>query len=167
MRSAFVVFTVAMSIASAGLAQTPAKPADKGARSATGAASVTVEGCVVKEIDVPARRPPENLRAQAEADDDYVLISTRMIAGTAPSGAAADSAVGGATGTSGATSPALMYDIEGIEKDQLRKHAGKRVQIEGMFDHLENAKLPVSFANDLVEIKGTAIRAVPGACPAK
>lgn len=167
MRSAFVAFTVALSVASAGLAQTPPKPAAKGTPPAAGAASVTVEGCVVKEIDVPTRRPPENVRAQAEADDDYVLISTRMISGTAPSGVAAAPAAGAATGTSGATSSDLMYDIEGIEKDQLRKHAGKRVQIEGVFDHLENAKLPVSFANDLVEIKGTAIRPVPGACPTK
>ena len=39
----------------------------------------------MKEADVPTRRPPENLRAQAEADDDYVLTSTKVISGTAPS----------------------------------------------------------------------------------
>jgi hypothetical protein len=64
-------------------------------------------------------------------------------------------------------SASLMYDIEGIAKDELKKHVGKRVQIQGVFDHLENAKLPVSFATDLVEIKGTTIRPTSGACPNK
>jgi hypothetical protein len=127
---------------------------------------VTVEGCVVKEVDVPNRKPPENLRAQAEADDDYVLMSTKMISGAAPS-APDRSTREAATGTSGTGTSDVMYDIEGIAKDQLKAHVGKRVQIEGTFDHLENAKLPVSFATDLVEIKGTTMRSVPGACPSK
>ena len=60
-----------------------------------------------------------------------------------------------------------MYDIEGIAKDELKKAVGKRVQIEGMLDHLENAKLPVSFATDLVELKGTTMRSASGTCPTK
>ena len=166
MRSVVVVFTVAMSAASISYGQTPTKPAGTATPSSSSGMSVTIEGCVVKEADVPSRRPPENARAQAEAEEDYVLMNTKMISGKAPS-AAAPPAGDKATGTAGVTAADLMYDIEGIEKDQLRKHAGKRVQIDGVLDHLENAKLPVSFATDLVELKGTAIRSVSGACPAK
>ena len=119
----------------------------------------------MKEVDVPSRRPPENVRAQAEADDDYVLMSTKMVSGAAPSAPVASG--GAAPATSAGASTGLMYDIEGIAKDQLRQHVGKRVQIDGVFDHVENAKLPVSFATDLVEIKGTTIRSVGGACPTK
>jgi len=171
MRQRFVGFTFAMAIASAVYAQSAPKPAGDARPAATQSAgmSVTVEGCVMKEVDVPGRRPTESLRSQAEADDDYVLTSTKMVSGTAPSTTATSTAKAGdaPTGTSGAMSGGLMYDIEGIAKDELKKHVGKRVQIEGMFDHLENAKLPVSFATDLVELKGTTIRSVSGECPTK
>jgi len=86
-----------MAVGSAAYAQSVPKPAGASAGQNAGA-SVTVEGCVMKEVDVPTRKPPENLRAQAEADDDYVLTSTKP---------------------------------------------------------------------DLVEIKGTALRSVPGSCPAR
>jgi hypothetical protein len=164
MRRGFRGFVFAMAVASAAYAQSTAKPAGSASRSSdqTGGASVTVEGCVMREVDVPNRRPPENMKAQAEADGDYVLTSTKIISGTAPSAPARSAGEGAAGAAAG-----LMYDIEGIPKDQLEKHVGKRVQIDGAFDHLDNAKLPVTFVNDLVEIKGTALRSVPGACPAK
>ena len=41
-------------------------------------------------------------------------------------------------------------------------HVGKRVQIDGAFDHLENAKLPVTFATDLVQIEKVPLCAL---CP--
>ena len=165
MRRAFLGVAFVMAVGTAAAAQSGAKPAGSAGTSAsqgTGA-PVTVEGCVMKEVDVPTRRPPENMRARAEADDDYVLTNTKVITGTAPSGppSAAGAAVSGTTGTTGS---GLMYDIEGIAKDELKTHVGKRVQIDGAFDHVENAKLPVSFATDLVEIKGTKLRPVPGAC---
>jgi hypothetical protein len=163
MRRGFLGFAFVVAVGSVTHAQNAAKPA----ASAGVAAPVTVEGCVMKEVDVPTRRPPENGRAQAEADDDYVLTSTTIISGKAPSASAKSSADSAMTGTSGAASAGLMYDIEGIAKDQLKKHVGKRVQIDGSFDHVDNAKLPVTFATDLVEIKGTALRAVAGACSAK
>ena len=68
-----------MAIASAVYAQSPPKPAGDATASASqqnAGTSVTIEGCVMKEVDVPSRRPPENDRSQAEADDDYVLTST-------------------------------------------------------------------------------------------
>jgi hypothetical protein len=169
MKQRFFAFTFAMMITSAVSAQSPQKPTGGATPSASQSAgtSVTVEGCVMKEVDVPGRKPAENVRAQAEADEDYVLTNTKMVSGTAPSGPTATSTGGTATGTSGTTSAGLMYDIEGIAKDELRKQIGKRVQIEGVLDHLENGKLPVSFATDLVELKGTTIRSVSGTCPTK
>ena len=160
MSQGFIGFVLAMAVGSAAHAQsTPPTGSASGSPGHRPAAPVTVEGCVMKEVDVPSRRPPENERARAEADDDYVLTNTKIISGTAPSPAKPH--------TESANVPALMYDIEGIAKDQLKMHVGKRVQIDGAFDHVENAKLPVTFATDLVEIKGTALRSVAGACPAK
>ena len=169
MRRQFLGFAFAMAVGSATYAQSPPKPVGSASepRGQGAGAPVTIEGCVMKEVDVPARRPPENLRAQAEAEDDYVLTSTKVISGTAPAARAKSPGDRATTGTSGTAEAGLMYDIEGIAKDQLKMHVGKRVQIEGAFDHLENAKLPVSFTTDLVEIKGTTLRAVAGACPAK
>jgi hypothetical protein len=71
------------------------------------------------------------------------------------------------TGTSGVAGTALMYEIDDIDKGQLKEHIGKRVQIEGVLEHPERAANPVSFANDLVELKATSIRAIEGTCAAK
>ena len=166
MRHQFLAFAFTMAAVPGVIGQNPAKPAGSATSQSPGA-SVTVEGCVMKEVDVPGRRPPENLRSQAEADDEYVLTNTSVISGTAPAAPAAAAAGGAATGTSCSTSAGLLYDIEGISKTELRKQIGKRVQIEGVLDHPEHAKLAVSFANKLVELKGTTIRSVSGACATK
>jgi hypothetical protein len=141
--------------------QTPASAASASAQPAI----VTVEGCVMKEVDAPARNPPEALRQRAEADDDYVLTETKRIKGTPPS-------PGGRTretpvGTSGTTSSSALYEIKGLEKGQLREHVGYRVQIEGTLEHPERAANPVAFANDLVDLRATVIRRVEGSCPSK
>jgi hypothetical protein len=146
------------------------------------AETVTVEGCLVREADVPGRRPPAVERQRVRGDDDYVLSDAKMIKGTAParmnasgtpartSGTAGTSASVAAdpkpTGSSGAvvTSP-LMFDVEQIDKAQLTEHRGKRVQIDGLFKHADLAANAVSPANDLVELHGTAIRVVGGECP--
>jgi len=60
-----------------------------------------------------------------------------------------------------------MYEIDELDKGQLKNHIGKRVQIEGILEHPERAGNPVSYANDLVELKATSIRAVEGTCAAK
>jgi hypothetical protein len=126
---------------------------------------VTVEGCLMKEADVPGRKPPEDIRAKVEADGDYVLTSTKMIKGAAPSSGITSQPADTPVGTSGAPATSAMYEIEGRVKDQLEEHVGKRVQIDGAFQNIERAKNPVSFANDLVELRGTAIRPVAGDCP--
>jgi hypothetical protein len=63
-----------------------------------------------------------------------------------------------------------MYEIEGITEDQLKQHVGKRVQIDGTFENVDRARTAPEKgtpADDLVEIRGTAIRQVTGSCPAK
>ena len=130
-------------------------------------AAVTVEGCLLREVDVPGRQPPESDRARVKGDDEYVLADTKMIKGTAPSAAEASKQDETPTGTAGAARPPLLYKVEEIEKAALAEHKGKRVQIDGSFAHLDRANNRPSAATDLVEIRGTAIRQVPGDCPSR
>jgi hypothetical protein len=47
------------------------------------------------------------------------------------------------------------------------EHAKHRVQITGSLDNIERAKLPVSSATDLVELRGTSIKVIGGECDGK
>jgi hypothetical protein len=124
---------------------------------------VTVEGCVRREADVPGRAP--NVAEQAGVAEDFILTSTKMIKGAAPANARARTG-DAPVGTSG-SSP--MFEISGIDEDELKRHVGKRVQIQGTFDNLDRAPASAEARSndDLVEIEGTTIKAVPGDCPAK
>ena len=127
---------------------------------------VTVEGCLVREADVPGRQP--NIAERAGIAEDYILTSTKMIKGSAPAGSAQARPGETPTGTSGAGG--LMYEVEGIDDEKLKQHIGQRVQIEGTFENVDRARAPKEGqtpADDLVEIRGTVIRKVAGDCPAK
>jgi len=129
------------------------------------ARAVTVEGCLVREADVPGRKP--NVAERAGIAEDYILTSTKMIKGSAPAGAG-QYKPGTPTGTSGAREP--MYEVEGIDDEELKQHVGQRVQIEGTFENVDRARATPEGqtpADDLVEIRGTVIRKVPGDCPPK
>ena len=177
-----VAFALACTAAIA--AQDPQTPSPRPSAPAVTAESVTVEGCLLREADVPGRRPSGTERQRVRADDDYVLSDAKMISGTAPAQATASATPAGTSGTTGTagtsgsvaadpkptgssgavvTSP-LMFDVEEIEKAQLTEHRGKRVQIDGIFKHADAAGNAVSPANDLVELHGTAIRVVGGEC---
>lgn len=126
-------------------------------------AAVTVEGCLMREQDVPGRKP--NVAERAGVMEDYILTNTKMVKGTAPAAATtAQPKPGEATGTSG--SPARMYDVKGIDGDQLKPLAGKRVQIDGTFADVTRSPSAAP-TEDLVDIRGTAIRPVSGECPPK
>jgi hypothetical protein len=135
------------------------------------AETVTVEGCLLREADVPGRKPPEAERQRVRADDDYVLFDAKVIRGTATAPAPAPEPTAPAdakpVGTSGTVASPVMFEVERIEKAQLTEHRGHRVQIDGMLKHAELARNDVSPAHDLMEIHGTAIRVVGGECPAK
>jgi hypothetical protein len=89
-----------------------------------------------------------------------------MIKGTAPASSASQPRPGETpTGTTGARASSLMFDVKGIDKDDLSKNSGRRVQIDGTFQNVERAR-SASPSADLVELHGTAIRPIAGECPA-
>jgi hypothetical protein len=137
--------------------QTQRTPATPDKPSTQAAQSVTVEGCVMREADVPGRKP--SLPERAGISEDFILTSTKMVKGSAPASAKPGTPVGTA-GTQ------VMYKIEGVDRDKLKEHAGRRVQIDGTFENLD-AKPGASTSDELVEIRGTTIRQVAGDCPAK
>jgi hypothetical protein len=83
--------------------------------------TVTVEGCLVREQDVPGRKP--NVAERAGVMEDYILTNTKIVKGTAPE-QASTAKPGEPVGTS-AASP--MYDVKGIDDEQLKQLVGKRV----------------------------------------
>jgi hypothetical protein len=110
---------------------------------------VTVEGCLVREADVPGRIPktPEG----AGVAGDYILTRAKVIKGTAPASL---------TG---------MYDVDDIDAGELASYVGQRVQIDGWFDELDRAANPAGRGGaqkDLVEIRGSAIRSIAKDCGA-
>jgi hypothetical protein len=62
-----------------------------------------------------------------------------------------------------------MFEVTGIDDEQLKKHVGRRVQIEGTFanvDPLQARPETQTPTDDLAEIRGTTIQ-VSGECPPK
>lgn len=139
--------------------QDPARPQDQ-------TRMVTVEGCLMREADVPGRRP--NVAERAGITEDYILTSTKIVKGSAPRGGTARTRPGEQpTGTAGTQA---MYEVEGIDDERLKQHVGRRVQIDGTFENVDQARdrpETQTPADDLVEIRGTTIRQVAGDCPAK
>jgi hypothetical protein len=127
---------------------------------------VTVEGCLRPETKTPARDVPEAEQRVTNADDDYVLSDITMIKGTAPELAAETQPADKPIGTSGASAMPPMYKVKG-ESLKMGDHAGKRVQIDGTFEQEGRADNQKVFAKDLVRLRGTAIREVPGDCSKK
>lgn len=121
-------------------------------------ATVTVEGCLMREQDVPGRKP--NIAERAGVMEDYILANAKMIKRSAPQ-AAAQARPGDPTGTAGTTSP--MYDVKGLADDQLKPLVGKRVQIDGTFADMSKSPSAGPTA-DLADIRGTAIRSATGDC---
>jgi len=129
------------------------------------ASAVTVEGCLMREQDVPGRSP--NIAEKAGMGEDYILASAKVIKGTAP--AMAEPKAGEAVGTSGTNAP--MYDVKGIDDEQLKPLVGQRVQVEGTFDRTEHSAMGATkdkdSMQDFADLHGTVIRHVEGECPVK
>jgi hypothetical protein len=123
--------------------------------------TVTVEGCLMREADVPGRKPVPADQERVKRDDDYILTQTAMVKGTAPAPSPGSPAADAPTGTSGA---APMFKVEKISTEQLASLRGQRVQIDGTFRYPERASNVVSPATDLVKLDGTSIRSVRGDC---
>lgn len=162
-RSLFGVLAVTVVLAGIMAAQDPQTQQPRPQpRTQDEARQVTVEGCLMREADVPGREP--NVAERAGIAEDYILTSTKMIKGSAPQQTPRSGET--PTGTSG--KHGAMYEVQGIDDERLRQHVGHRVQIEGTFENVDRARATPEKgtpADDLVEIRGTTIRQVTGECP--
>lgn len=130
-------------------------------------AQVTVEGCLMSEADVPGRQP--SLTERAGIRQDYILTTTKVVKGSEPRTITAATQPG-ATSTSTARGAAAMYKVEGVSGDDLKRHLGRRVQIDGVFENLGSAQVTPEGqgpSGALVQIRGTMIRPAAGDCAAK
>jgi hypothetical protein len=148
-------------------AQTPApSTATSNAATADQKDMVTVEGCLRAETKVPGRDVPEGEQRVTVADADYVLSDIKMIKGTAPEMTENQVSADKPVGTSGASAMPPMYKVKG-DSLNMGDHKGKRVQIDGTFEHEGRADNPKAFPYDLVRLQGSALREVPGDCSQK
>jgi hypothetical protein len=158
------VFALSVSVAAQNPPpQTP--PTQPPATQAT-APMATLEGCLVKEADVPGRKP--NVAERAGIAEDYILTQIKLIKGNLPPGAM-ETKPGTPVGTAGYTR-ATMFEVTGINDEELKKHVGHRVRIEGTFQNVDRLRAKPETqtpTDDLAEIRGTVIRQVSGECPAK
>jgi hypothetical protein len=127
---------------------------------------VTVEGCLRLETKVAGRDVPEREYKTTVADNDYILTDVKMIKGTAPETTAAPATADKPVATSGAAAMPSMYKVKG-ESLNMGDHKDKRVQIDGAFEHEGRADNPKVFPYDLVRLRGSSLREVPGDCPSK
>ncbi len=82
------------------------------------------------------------MQSRANTDDDYILTETKVVKGSAPDGSDESSSSDSPTGTAGVAGSALMYEIDELDKGQLKKHIGKRVQIEGVWSTPSAPEIP-------------------------
>jgi hypothetical protein len=133
-------------------------------------ATIVLSGCLVREQDVPGRKP--DVAERAGVLEDYILTEAKA------GGERTSSDVPGAVGTSGSTAQNIsrMYKVEGIPDEKLKSLVGKHVEITGRVDEDDSrevspaapagAATPRSSSDDMPEFEATAIREVPGNCPA-
>jgi hypothetical protein len=125
-------------------------PAD---RPVTYGVPVTVEGCLVREDQVPGGKL--NMVEKAGITEDYFLSNTKMVTGAAPAP------------SGGATTRTVLYEVEGIAEGQLKSLLNQRVQIDGVFNSPDRAGAPPEKRtpnDDLVELRGNSIRKAAGEC---
>jgi hypothetical protein len=157
------VFAAALAAAQAPAAnqdQTQTQPQQASPAADRTGPTITLEGCLYKERDVPGREP--NVAERAGIMEDYIL---------------ADAA---ASGSGSAPSAGKMYKVEKIADDQLSNLVGKRVEVTGRIDEDSDTttgtsgeavpKPDTGFGPDKIELpefEATSIKAASGTCPAK
>lgn len=171
-RNAFAAVVLALGLSTALAAQNPpppptqppAQPPAASQPAMAPAQTVTVEGCLVNEKDVPGRAP--NPAEKAGVMEDFILTSARV---KSP-GSAAPTAEQ-PTGTSGVKGS--MFEIRGLESSRLKEFVGQRVEIVGKLDPKdvserarEKASPAGEPAGDLPELQATSIKKIEGTCPA-
>ena len=160
--SAAIIVALASSVNAQNPPAAPQAPDRTAAASAQSQSPATIEGCLVREQDVPGRAP--NVAERAGAMEDYILTNAKVVKGSAPQVATTERRPDAPTGTSGSAG-AAMFDVKGLDATQLKPMVGKRVQIDGAFSDVD--KSASAGAKDLIDIRGTAIRQTSGECPAK
>ncbi len=138
--------------------------------------TVTVEGCLVREKDVPGREA--NPAERAGVMEDFILTNAKVLKGghpshdaTAATGTTGSAATGAeATGTSGVA--AKMFEVRGLNETELQQFVGQRVEIEGKLDPAdlsersrEQANPAGEKAGDLPELMGAVIRKASSDAP--
>ena len=151
-----VILAGAFAVAAAAAAQSPPQPPQSPRPTSTprplvrgSEGLVTLEGCLVHEAEVQGRI--SKIAESAGVNGDFVLTKAKVIKGTPPSTL---------TG---------MYDVDDIDKGLLESYVNQRVQIDGWFDQLDRVTSPADKAgasDNLVEIRGSAIRAIAKDCGA-
>lgn len=125
--------------------QTRPAPADptRGAAQAAADQVVTITGCLKQEKDVPGLTP--NPAERVGVTEDYILTEVKMAASSKVSGLALSG----------------MYEVEGIDESELKKHLNHQVELTGKIAGAATAtdKTP-NFA-------ATALKMVAATCPAK
>lgn len=122
----------------------------------------TVEGCLLNESDVPGRKP--NVAERAGVAEDYILTKAKVVKGKEPTPATPPS---GDRPAATSDARAKMFEVKGIDDQELKKHVGRRVQVEGQFENLDQARDSAEQstpADDLAEIRASKIRPVSGDC---
>src|SRR6266511_6127012 len=78
---------------------------------------VTIEGCLQPEERIPDRTPSALERKGIL--EDYILTKTKVVKGSVPQSATTTRVQD------------VRYKVIGVSDDELKKHLGKRVQVEG------------------------------------
>ena len=151
--------------------QSPPQPTPPSSAAAAQAATVSIDGCLMRELDVPGRRAPDAMTSRTNTDDDYILIDAKPSQSATPSSTTTTAAKtpqpDTPVGTSGSvTASPAMYKVKEIDQAQLVQHKDQRVRILGTIDRTDRTNNPDTFAGDLVLLRGTAIEKIEGECPA-
>ena len=117
-------------------------PVSDSARAQIG--QVVITGCLKEEKDVPGLKP--NVAERAGVSEDYILTDVKMSSASKVSGIAL----------------ATKYEIEGISKDDLKKHLNHQVEITGTITQ------PAPGGNDeTADFHGTSLKMLSATCAAQ
>lgn len=122
----------------------PQRPMTDTQRSTTAGQVVVIAGCLKEERDAAGAKP--GVAERAGIGEDYVLTNVKMASSSKVSGIAL----------------ADTYDIQGITKDDLKKHLNHQVEITGTIgDATPNAN------DETPDFNGTSLKMVSATCTAQ
>lgn len=104
---------------------------------------VTITGCLKQEKDVPGLTP--NPAERAGVTEDYILTEVKMAASSKVSGLALSG----------------MYEVEGIDESELKKHLNHQVEVTGKIAGAATA------SDKTPNFSATSLKMVAATCPAK